>query len=306
MFHHFHDDNLYTKSQGSINKDTLYKLIKYIGRENILNAEEFIIRLHEKKLSKKNVCFTFDDGLKSQYQIALPVLENENIKSFYFIFSSIFTGKPDYLEVYSYFRNNLYKNVDQFYKSFYKKIKLNSNLYFKNKKKYILKKKKNFKHYSIEDIKFRYVRDYLINNRDYKKIMLKLFEEKNFDYKKKLKDLYINKSDLKIISNLGNLIGLHSHNHPTMLENLSKQDQKNEYLLNNVTLKKITNKNIISASHPCGSYDNHTIEIFKKLKIKIAFRRNMIINKLRGMRKINNSFLEIARQNHSHLINEIK
>ena len=44
MFHHFHDENLHKKSQGSINQDDFYKLIKFIGRKNILDANEFFIR----------------------------------------------------------------------------------------------------------------------------------------------------------------------------------------------------------------------------------------------------------------------
>ena len=44
MFHHFHDDNLHKKSQGSINKDDFYKILKFIGRENILDAKDFFSR----------------------------------------------------------------------------------------------------------------------------------------------------------------------------------------------------------------------------------------------------------------------
>ena len=44
MFHQFHDNNLHKKSDGSIDKDDFYKIIKYIGRENILNADDFFNR----------------------------------------------------------------------------------------------------------------------------------------------------------------------------------------------------------------------------------------------------------------------
>ena len=42
MFHHFHDKKKHKKSQGTINKHQLSKIIKFIGRENILDAEQFI------------------------------------------------------------------------------------------------------------------------------------------------------------------------------------------------------------------------------------------------------------------------
>ena len=41
MFHHFHDAKLHLPSQGSIDKDQFYNLIKFIGQKNILNAEEY-------------------------------------------------------------------------------------------------------------------------------------------------------------------------------------------------------------------------------------------------------------------------
>ena len=47
MFHHFHDKKKHIKSQGSIDAKDLTKIIKLIGRKNILNADEF--------LNKKNL-----------------------------------------------------------------------------------------------------------------------------------------------------------------------------------------------------------------------------------------------------------
>jgi hypothetical protein len=41
MFHHFNDDNIYTKPQGSISETDFYKIIKFIGEKNILDADVF-------------------------------------------------------------------------------------------------------------------------------------------------------------------------------------------------------------------------------------------------------------------------
>ena len=163
MFHHFHDDKIHKKSQGSINKDTLYKLIKFIGKKNILNADDFFQRFKEKKLTEKNLCLTFDDGIGSQYDIALPVLEDLKIKSFFFVYSSLFLGEPDLLEVYRYFRLNCFKDVDEFYELFFKKVDKNINKFFSENEKTIQDKKNKFSYYSVNDIKFRIVRDNLLN-----------------------------------------------------------------------------------------------------------------------------------------------
>ena len=105
MFHHFHGDGIHTKSQGSIDQDDFYKMINFIGRNNILDADIFYEKLKNKKLKETEVCLTFDDGSKSQIDVALPVLEELKIKGFFFPYSSLFDGKPDNLEIFRYFRS---------------------------------------------------------------------------------------------------------------------------------------------------------------------------------------------------------
>ena len=85
MFHHFHDNKTHTKGQGSIDKNDLYKMINFIGRNNILDADIFFEKLKNNKLKNNEVCFTFDDAIKCQIDIALPVLEEFKIKSFFFV-----------------------------------------------------------------------------------------------------------------------------------------------------------------------------------------------------------------------------
>ena len=88
MFHHFHDNVNHKQGQGSISKDDFYKLIKFVGRKNILDANIFFEKFKKNKLKENEVCFTFDDGIKCQIDIALPILEELNIKSFFFIYTS--------------------------------------------------------------------------------------------------------------------------------------------------------------------------------------------------------------------------
>lgn len=83
MFHHFHDNKIHKKSQGSLNKKNLLKIINFIGRKNILDADVFYQKLLDKRLKSNEVCLTFDDGIKCQFDIALPVLKDLKIKSFF-------------------------------------------------------------------------------------------------------------------------------------------------------------------------------------------------------------------------------
>ena len=58
-------------------------------------------------------------------------------------------------------------------------------------------------------------------------------------------------------------------------------------------------------SHPCGSYNSDTLRILDELGIELGFKQFMSVEKEKGMKKINNSTLEIAREDHSEIIKKI-
>ena len=304
MFHHFHDDGIHTKGQGSIDKDDFYKMINFIGRNNILDADIFFEKFKNNKLKEKEVCLTFDDAIKCQIDVALPVLEELKIKSFFFVYTSIFEGKPDNLEIFRYFRMNYFNNVDEFYNSFYQVLDKDLKTFFEDNNDKIKATKIKFPHYSIEDIKFRLVRDIFLTKSQYEETMLLMFKEKQFNYKDFFKKLFFQKDDLIRLDSLGHLVGLHSHNHPTLLEKLNYDEQKDEYEKCLSSISNILDKpknEIKYMSHPCGSYNKDTFEILKELGIELGFKQIMTIEPEKGMKKINNSFLEIARQDHAEI-----
>jgi len=308
-FHHFHDDKIYRRSQGSISKDEFYKLINFIGRKNILNANIFFDKFQQNKLKENEICLTFDDGIKDQIDIALPILEDLKIKSFFFVYTSMFEGKPDNLEVFRYFRNNIFNSIEEFYINFYKV--LNKDLYdfFNFNKEIISKTKIIFPFYNIEDIKFRLVRDKYLKKEEYEKNMFEMMREKNFEYQKYFSNIFFDKNDLVSLHSLGHIIGLHSHNHPTLLENLSYDEQKSEYI-NSISIfsniLNISKNEIKTMSHPNGSYNNYTLKILNELGIELGFKQIMQIEPEKGMKKINNSKLEIAREDCAIILNKIR
>ena len=304
MFHHFHDDGIHTKGQGSIDKDDFYKMINFIGRNNILDADIFFEKFKNNKLKEKEVCLTFDDGIKCQIDVALPILEELKIKSFFFVYTSMFEGKPDNLEIFRYFRMNYFNNVDEFYNSFYQVLDKDLKTFFEDNNDKIKATKIKFPHYSIEDIKFRLVRDIFLTKSQYEETMLLMFKEKQFNYKDFFKKLFFQKDDLIRLDSLGHFVGLHSHNHPTLLEKLNYDEQKDEYEKCLSSISNILDKpknEIKYMSHPCGSYNKDTFEILKELGIELGFKQIMTIEPEKGMKKINNSFLEIARQDHAEI-----
>ena len=193
MFHHFHDEGIHTKGQGSISKDDFYKIINFIGRNNILDANIFFEKFKKKQLKENEVCLTFDDAIKCQIDIALPVLEDLKIKSFFFVYTSVFEGKPDHLEIFRYFRMNYFNNINEFYKSFYEVLDEDLETFFKDNNKKINLTKIKFPHYSIEDIKFRLIRDIFLNKNQYDDLMFLMMKSKNFIIKIFIQNYFLTK-----------------------------------------------------------------------------------------------------------------
>ena len=241
MFHHFHDDGIHSKSQGSISKDDFYNIIKFIGRKNILNADEFFFRSQNNELKENNVCLTFDDGIKCQIDIALPVLEDLKIKGFFFLYSSLLSNKPDLLELHRYFRVNYFKNMEEFYDKFFMLLNMKLDKFFISNSATLKNMMAKYSFYSLNDAKFRVVRNELLSKKEYDNLMFLMFEEKKFIPEKHYNDLFFKKSDLIQLHSLGHLIGLHSHNHPTTMEKLNYEKQKEEYQKNLDVFSEILN-----------------------------------------------------------------
>jgi len=304
MFHHFHDNFFHLKGQGSIDKDDFFKMINFIGRNNILDADIFFEKFKKNELKDNQVCLTFDDAIKCQIDIALPVLQELKIKSFFFVYTSIFEDKPDNLEFFRYFRMNYFESVDEFYDIFYKVLDKDLKSFFEKNNNTINETKIKFPIYSISDIKFRLVRDVFLTKVQYEDTMFSMFKEKQFNHNEYSKKLFFQKNDLQTLNNLGHLVGLHSHNHPTLIEKLSYEEQKYEYEKNLSLISGILSKprnEIKFCSHPCGSYNQDTLDILKELGIELGFKQIMSVEIGKGMKKVNNSFLEIARQDHAYI-----
>jgi len=301
MFHHFHNEH-HPKGQGSISSELFEKILIWLkNNHNLLSADNYYKKAVANKLKKSDVCLSFDDALLCQYDIALPLLEKYNINAFFFIYSSPLLGNPDFLEIFRYFRCVYYKSINLFYKDFFFLVKNNSE------KKYNIQKEKflrlnylnEFPFYSENDKWFRYLRDIFLGKKAYIKLMKTLMQEKKFNYKEIISRLWMSNKHLVNLKKKGHTIGLHSYSHPTTMKTLSISKQYNEYKKNKDHLEKVLDKNVIfTMSHPCGSYNNETLEILKNLNIKLGFRSNTSIKKI-------NSHLEIPREDHANLVKAI-
>lgn len=302
MFHHFHNEKHF-KAQGSIGQKDFIEILDWLSEKySILNASEYIKKFLGGELNDSDICLSFDDGLLSQYDIVFPVLKKRNISAFFFVYSSIFTENPAPLEIYRFFRTVNYKNINNFYEEFFEIVyKSHTERYHKAEKTFEkLSYLSEYEFYSKSDRWFRYLRDIFLGDLEYNKIMKTLMKMKNFNIEKAKENLWINEKQLLDLEYNGNIIGLHSHSHPTKMSQMSFDEQFSEYSKNLSYFEKLFGKDVIkSMSHPCGDYNEMTLEILKKLNIKVGFRSNMIVKNIKTP-------LEIPREDHATIYAQMK
>ena len=163
MFHHFHSkDTPYTP--GSLDKKRFKNFIIKIQKKfKLLSAEKYLEKLQNQNLEKQETFLSFDDALKCQKNIAIPILKEMGIKGFFFVYTSIFDKYVNRLELYRDFRYSYFSNIDKFYEVFFEIFnKEFPHLCIVFNKNYL----SQYSFYSLNDKKFRFIRN-LLGNKKY-------------------------------------------------------------------------------------------------------------------------------------------
>jgi peptidoglycan/xylan/chitin deacetylase (PgdA/CDA1 family) len=300
MFHHFHGDS-HPVGQGSISADEVADLIEFVGRKKILDASEWQERAVNGRLLRGDICLSFDDALSCQLDIAMPVLDAYEIKAFWFVYTSPFEGFVQRLEVYRYYRDVSFGDIDAFYASFDQYIQQSSfwldvkqALRDFNPRYYL----SEFPFYSDNDRRFRFIRDKVLGPERYFIIMDAMVIDAGYDTNDLTSRLFLKEEDVNQMYREGHSIGLHSHTHPTNLAGLSASEQLYEYRENIKYLKQVTDGTINCMSHPCNSYNSDTLAILNDLGVDVGFRSNMFPVDNPGK-------LEYPREDHANLMKEM-
>ena len=302
MFHHFHDHNKHIVGQGSISSEDFENILDFYGKtHNIISAEDFLYKSQRNILSSNDVCITFDDGLLCQYDIAYPVLEHRGLTAFWFIYTSPLEGILEKLEIYRHFRFSKFEDIEDFYAAFFKIASdeydiVATELKTFNPDNYLI----GYPFYTPNDKRFRYLRDHVLGESRYNHTMDKMIAEYQYNVSENAKLLWMNSTQICNLTKHGHIIGLHSHTHPTVMQDKSKEAQKYEYGTNLDRLLQITRKNIISVSYPCNSYNLDTLQYMQELNIQVGFRANMLPE------RISQTNLEIPREDHSNILRAMK
>lgn len=297
MFHHFHDCKKHPVGQSSITAHELYMMLEaYSHTHNLLSAWDWYEKAISNKLSPNDVCLTFDDNLRCQFDIALPVLESFNIKAFWFIYTSPLDNVPEKLEVYRYFRSTAFENIDAFYHAFEQAIEQTGM------KEVVQAGRNEFpdtyladsSFYSREDKVFRYVRDQILNIEQYNQIMQSMMSDMGMNIHSLKDTLWMDRACILSLKAKGHVIGLHSHSHPMVMNQLSYPQQQAEYRINYSKVRELIEQDVVSMSHPCNSYSEDTLHILRELGIRIGFRAIMNPKE--------HSLLEFPRMDHAYLM----
>lgn len=301
-FHHFHNDT-HPKVQGSISQAHLDEILNLVGIHRILSPLEWLDRLETNKLTKEHLCITFDDSLLCQFEIALPVLQRYKLKAFWFVYSSVFEGHLEKMEIYRFFRSKFFPQIDNFYDRFFKKV-FDSG--FGTRAEGVLEEREINKQrvlypcYSINDAKFRLTRDCVLKKPDYERIMDEMISEYGLELPELSQNLWMSNDHLRFLSDNEHIIGLHSYSHPMVLADLSYEEQWDEYRRNFNHITQVCGRRPVAMSHPTNSYNEDTLEILGRLDVRCGFRANMF-PKHEGDR-LNRSRYEIAREDHANIM----
>jgi peptidoglycan/xylan/chitin deacetylase (PgdA/CDA1 family) len=296
MFHHFHGDG-HVPVQGSMSADELRSMIRFLGRDRILSAHEYRERALSNLLREGDLCLTFDDNLRCQYDVAVPVLRELGLTAFWFVYTSVLDGVFERLEIYRAFRSTRFSSMEAFYEAFFRDLEaspeagaVRDGLTRFDPKSYLA----IYSFYSDGDRRFRFVRDEVLGPERYNAAMDRMLARHGVTAAQLAPSLWMNEDCLRSLEADGHIIGLHSHTHPTRMAYLSVSEQEREYRTNYERLSRVLKEPPTAMSHPCNSYTPDTLELLERIGIRLGFRANLM--------QEDAPHLELPREDHANVL----
>jgi len=255
MFHHFHNDRQgfgptrqdadpprHPAGQGSLSAEDLAEMIRFVGLNRILPAREWLTRALAGTLDEADLCLTFDDNLRCQYDVALPVLRDFGLTGFWFLPTSVMQGNLERLEVYRTFRVKHFDHVDDFYEAFFRAVatsdcarQVEEALGRVHPSTFLTE----FPFYTEADRRFRYVRDEVLGPQRYNRIMDMMIAAMGVELEELARNLWMDADCVRALHADEHVIGLHTHTHPTRLASLDRREQLREYRDNYMYLMEL-------------------------------------------------------------------
>ena len=236
MLHHLHEPNAtYPPSSGSLGPRQFTELLEAYPDHTLV----------------------FDDGLKCQLDIAVPILEALGRKAIFCVTTGHFEGRAATIEPHRDFRERV--GLANFYARFANitrgvQVPEGSPDDFPD-------------FYSAADIKFQRTRD-AMPPAAYDSIM----EGMGLDVQKEAERLYLSQGDLLELTRRGFYVGLHSHTHPLKLSEMTASEQRDEWQSNKDWVESSAQQVVAHASYPSDQYSALSEQILTTLGVFAAYR----------------------------------
>lgn len=299
-FHYF-ENEVHIPCQGSLTADQFRRLLDALQQEyRIITPQAFLDHLKNGTGEEKDICLCFDCGLKSQYDVALPILEERGFRAFWFLYTSVFQGKIVPIEQYHHFRFSCFPAVFDFYRAFFTVLRQREPDRF-------AQGMEDFRRssylswavfYTEEDRQFKFFRDRVLQTWEYDAILTEMMAQAGYNVGHHRHNLWLTAAEVRQLSDSGHIIGMHTHSHPNEVAALSYEEQQIEYETNQRILQAICDKPVTCMSHPCNSYNADTLRILEALGVEAGFRADS--------NAAYSSRLEIPRIDHSQWIHAHK
>jgi len=233
---------------------------------NIISPEEI---LHSRKLSKKSLLITFDDGYKDNYINAFPILKKYNIPSLIFLTADFIDNHNGLMWV-----DKLAYVID--------KTKQGS-ITIPGLRKYDISSS-----YKKEKVKIA-IMEYLknINVSRMHDTIGTLCKKLEVDIKKDVsKDLYLSSGEILEMSKGGVIFGSHGCSHSILMK-IGLNKIQSEIVESKAKIERITGKEVDFFAYPNGNakdFDNTIIRILQRAGYEAAF--TMLVGKNKKTEKL--------------------
>lgn len=255
-------------------EDQLKEIAKY-GKFVSQNDIRFAI-LEGKKLPRNSIIVTFDDGLREQYDLALPILKKLGIPAIFFVCSRP-TVEMKILNVHRiHLLRSLVSPMDI----------LNSIKDFLTKRDVNLIwaelhsiAEKIYRYDSAEHAIVKYVLNFVLSKMDQEVFLNEAFPKLVSESEEVFfKDLYMTSDQIKDLANW-DFLGIHGHDH-TPLGDLKSDELDFQITKSKQIIEELTNTEMDSFSYPHGTFQasNGLATKLKNAKYNMAFTMERGIN----------------------------
>ena len=231
----------------------------------IISPKYFIDNQIEILKSNENfILITFDDGLKEQFDLAIPIMEDLNLEALFFVNSINFEEK----KVSTVHKIHLLRSIISSENLWTEILKV-SDLIFNDSD--IKRASEIYRFDDEKSASLKYYLNFKLNYSQQESIIKPIFDS-YFNENKVVENLYMSNENLIYLSN-NNCLGSHTHSHfPVGL--LPTEKAKFELLHSKNYLEKLTGNEIKTVSYPYGTREaatNQVADIAKKCSYKFGF-----------------------------------